>query len=221
MSDEHNNPASRLWLAVVSLTVFAALAGLAVSYTAQSTRERINTNQLAHAMRIVAEVLPADGYSNQPHEDVVMLAAPAWLNSSKPLPAYRARMNAQPVATAITTLAPDGYVGSIRLLVGIDAQGRLIGVRALEHRETPGLGDKIEREKSNWIAQFEGRQLAASNWQLQRDGGDFDHISGATITSRAVLNAIRRTLELQQDYGARISGAAAGSELQLEPENAP
>jgi electron transport complex protein RnfG len=124
-------------------------------------------------------------------------------------------MDTTPVATAITIIAPDGYVGEIRVLVGIDSNDRIVRARVLEHRETPGLGDKIDATKSNWINQFDNRQLAESSWTLERDGGDIDHITGATITSRAVVNAIRRALELQRIYGARISESPAESELEL------
>jgi electron transport complex protein RnfG len=215
MIDNPNNGKSKLWSALLSLTAFAALAGLAVSYTAESTRDRIQANRLAHAMRIVAEVLPTEGYDNKPHQDIVMLTGADWLGSSNALPAYRARMSDTPVATAITTLAPDGYVGAITLLVGIGADGSIVAVRALEHRETPGLGDKIDLSKSDWISQFDQLQLTGTNWKLRRDGGDIDHISGATITSRAVLNAVHRTLKLQQNHAQSINAASAGSELAL------
>jgi electron transport complex protein RnfG len=102
------------------------------------------------------------------------------------------------VAALFAVTARDGYSGAIRLLIGIRADGTITGVHTLSHRETPGLGDGIDRAKSNWIEQFEGRSLAdpaAGGWQISRDGGEFDQLTGASVTSRAVVKAVRQTLE--------------------------
>ena len=97
----------------------------------------------------------------------------------------------------LTVIAPDGYVAPLTLLVGIDNNGKITGVSVTSHRETPGLGDKVERGKSDWIKLFTGLSAddpASGNWALSRDGGEFDHISGATITSRAVVKAVDNAL---------------------------
>ena len=99
--------------------------------------------------------------------------------------------------------ARDGYSGDIRLLVGVQADGRIAGVRTVGHRETPGLGDKIERKKSDWILDFNGRALgdpAFKQWTVRKDGGVFDQFTGATVTPRAVVTAVRRTLEYVQSH---------------------
>ena len=118
------------------------------------------------------------------------------LGSSSPLPAYRARLGSSAVAVVLTTEAPDGYVGPIRLLIAIDRAGNIIGLRALQHQETPGLGDKIDADKSNWLQQFIGASPTedVAELGLSSDGGRIDHISGATITSRSVTKAVRNTL---------------------------
>jgi electron transport complex protein RnfG len=187
---------SNRWFSVLTLILFAVAATLAVNLVERNTRQSIADNQTAYAMRVVGEVLPAIGYDNEPHLDIVWLSDEDLPGSLNPLPAYRARLNQQLIATAITVIAENGYVGPIRLLVGIDARGKIIRVRTSEHRETPGLGDKIELGKSDWITQFDGagRDTEAS-WTLRQDGGELDHISGATITSRAVIAAVRATLE--------------------------
>jgi electron transport complex protein RnfG len=103
--------------------------------------------------------------------------------------------------------ARDGYSGDIRLLVGIHADGRVAGVRAVGHRETPGLGDKIELKKSDWILDFNGRALgdpAFKQWTVRKDGGVFDQFTGATVTPRAVVTAVRRTLEYVQNHHADL-----------------
>ena len=96
-------------------------------------------------------------------------------------------------AAVLTAVAPEGYGGGIRLLVAINYDGTLAGVRVLSHHETPGLGDKIEAERSDWILQFEGLSLenpAPRNWRVKKDGGRFDQFTGATITPRAVVAAV-------------------------------
>jgi electron transport complex protein RnfG len=206
---------NKAWKAFLGLTIVAVVAAMAVSFTEESTRERIQANQLAQSMKTVAEVLPADVYNNEPHLDSIMLVAPDWLGSKEALPVYRARLNGSLVATALTVVAPDGYVGSIRLLVGINTQGRVLGVRVLEHHETPGLGDKIELDKSDWMQILGGRDRNNTVWALRRDGGDFDRITGATITSRAVVNAVRRVIEFYLDNQALISESPIDSRLVL------
>ncbi len=188
--------ASNRWFSVVTLILFAVAATLAVNLVERNTRQSIADNQAAYAMRIVGEVLPAVGYDNEPHLDIVWLSDEDLPGSHPPVPAYRARLGQQVIATAITVIAENGYVGPIRLLVGIDARGNIIRVRSIEHRETPGLGDKIELGKSGWITQFDGAGRGTkASWTLHQDGGELDHISGATITSRAVIEAVRAALE--------------------------
>jgi electron transport complex protein RnfG len=110
---------------------------------------------------------------------------------------YRVYAEDEPVAALFVVTARDGFSGSIRILVGVGVDGTVTGVRILQHRETPGLGDKIESTRSNWVFQFEGRSLGnplASGWAIQVDGGEFDQLTGASITPRAVIKAIRDTL---------------------------
>jgi electron transport complex protein RnfG len=113
------------------------------------------------------------------------------------VPVYRVYADGAPVAALFVVRAPDGFAGPIRLLVGIDASGAITGIRVLEHHETPGLGDLIDADKSDWIFQFDGRSLGAPpvrRWAIKRDGGEFDQLTGASITPRSVINAIRDTL---------------------------
>ena len=119
------------------------------------------------------------------------------LGTQQAVPVYRAFRNGEPVAALLTPVAPNGYSGEIRLLVGIYADGRVAGVRVLGHKETPGLGDAIEIERSDWITSFAGRSLGnppLEDWKVKRDGGVFDQFTGATITPRAVVQAVRKTL---------------------------
>jgi len=111
-------------------------------------------------------------------------------------------MQGEPVALVIEALAPDGYSGTIRLLVGINIDGSLGGVRVVAHRETPGLGDAIEEERSDWILGFTGKSLQdppLQKWAVKKDGGAFDQLTGATITPRAVVKAVRQALLYYRD----------------------
>jgi electron transport complex protein RnfG len=100
------------------------------------------------------------------------------------------------------------------LLVAVDAGGRLLGVRVLAHRETPGLGDLIEERRSGWIHGFDGRSLGdppAARWQVRKDGGDFDQFTGATITPRAIVRAVRGALEYVDRHRAELFGGSAAA----------
>ena len=126
----------------------------------------------------------------------VMPAVRVPSREGAPLLVHRVRQGGRTVAAVLNVVAPDGYSGAIELLVGVRANGRLSGVRVLSHRETPGLGDRIERRRSDWITGFDGRSLERGEWRLTRSGGEgtFDALSGATITSRAVVEAVRHAL---------------------------
>ncbi|MGL6290067.1 MAG: RnfABCDGE type electron transport complex subunit G, partial [Silanimonas sp.] len=112
----------------------------------------------------------------------------------------------------------------IRLLVGVDARGKVIGVRVLEHRDTPGLGDPIEIERGPWITGFDGRSLrdpTADAWRVRRDGGEFDQLAGATITPRAVVGAVRRALQFVEVHGDELAAAPPGATLGFRDAPAP
>lgn len=182
--------------ALAALVIVATLAALLLAGLNMATRERIVRNEAQKLLATLQAVLP-DNYDNQPHLDQAMLTAPAALGTVDALPVYRARRGGEPAGLVLTAVAPDGYVDAIRLLIGISATGEIHGVRVVAHTETPGLGDGIDAARDDWILAFDGRDtnLPAATWTLRRDGGDFDQLTGATITSRAVLNAVRLALE--------------------------
>ena len=193
---------SAAWLAAV---VVAVAAGVAI--TALATRQRIGRNEAAQVMKVIARVLPPDRYDNEPDRDRILVLAPDLLGSNEPLPVYRARHSGQPAGAVITVVARQGYVGPIRLLVSLNADGTVLAVRAIAHEETPGLGDRIDAARSDWIDHFSGRSLAnpdTERWAVRRDGGDFDQLTGATITSRAVVNAVRDAGLYFQQHRAEI-----------------
>jgi electron transport complex protein RnfG len=199
------------WLAGCAFAAALVLGGLEAL-----TSERIAAAQHRQRLAELATVLPFALYDNDPLADGILLQAPSWLGTERPLPAWRARRGGKPSALVLHAVARDGYAGPIDLLVGVDTQGRLLGVRVERHRETPGLGDAIEAEKSDWIARFTGKSLTdppRERWAIARDGGDFDQFAGATITPRAVVRAVKRTLDYAAKHGAEIHAAGAGSTL--------
>lgn len=179
------------------LAGFAVFGALLVAITWESTAERIAENERAYLMRTLADVLPEGAYDNALHEDFITVTNSELLGTSAPVTVYRARLRNRPVAVVMAPVAPGGYSGPIRLLVGILADGTVSGVRVVSHRETPGLGDKVEVERDDWILGFEGRSLGQpprEAWAVRRDGGVFDQFTGATITPRAVVSAVRDAL---------------------------
>lgn len=179
------------------LSLFASAGAGIVAVTEKLTQERIAANERAALRQTIDAVLPPASYNNLILKDTIKVTDPTLLGTPDPVRAYRARWDGQPVAVVLTPVAPDGYNGPIKLLVGIGYDGRLTGVRVLSHQETPGLGDKIEAEKSDWIFGFTGRSLGnppVAKWKVKKDGGRFDQFTGATITPRAVVKAVRNTL---------------------------
>jgi len=179
------------------LALFAVIGGVLVAGTETLTRDRIIEQQRAALRATLNEVLPADRYTNTLLDDTVTLSDPDLLGTDEPVIGYRAWQGDEPVALLFPVVAPDGYSGDIRLLIGVDAYGVLTGVRVLDHRETPGLGDAIETRRGDWIRQFAGLSLdqpPAAQWKVRKDGGQFDQFAGATITPRAVVKAVRKAL---------------------------
>ncbi|MGI9330591.1 MAG: electron transport complex subunit RsxG [Gammaproteobacteria bacterium] len=192
--------------ALLALVAIAATAAGLLAGMDQLTRTRIADNEARKLLATLATVLPPSGYDNEPHLDWAWVPDPAALGSADALPVYRARLAGEPAVLVLSVVSPDGYVDRIRLLVGIDTAGRISGVRAVSHAETPGLGDGIQTDVSDWILGFDGRTLndPASSWVLRRDGGEFDQLTGATITSRAVVNAVRAALTYAQANSPKL-----------------
>lgn len=179
------------------LGLFAVLTVGLVAITQQGTAERIASAEREAQAQALAQILPAGSYDNHLLDQPRSVQSPL-LGYSQAKPAYIARLAGQPSAVILQVRAPDGYSGSIQLLVGIMADGTLAGVRVISHKETPGLGDKIELSKSPWIGAFAGTSLAApdeSGWAVKKDGGQFDQFAGATITPRAVVKAVHQALQ--------------------------
>ena len=193
-------------IAAVILGAFAAGGVGLVAVTYELTGERIAANEREATLRKVAAILPIDRMDNDPLEDLIEVSNPELLGAEVTR-VYRIRNGEQPAAVVLNPIVPDGYAGPIKLLVSILADGTLGGVRVLAHRETPGLGDKIEVAKSDWVLSFNGKSLsdpAVARWKVKRDGGIFDQFAGATITPRAIVKTVRNSLMFVQQQGATL-----------------
>lgn len=191
-------------ISAIFLFLFAIVGTGFVAYTFDSTEERIADNQRRALLKSLHQLVPEDLYDNDIYADILYVRHSKLLGSDEPVPVYRARKNGWPVAAVLAPIAPDGYNGGIRLLVAIQLNGNLAGVRVVQHRETPGLGDGIEAERSDWILGFDGKSLLdpeENQWKVKRDGGTFDQFTGATITPRAVVKAVKEALLYYEAYG--------------------
>lgn len=179
------------------LAGLAAVCTALVAVTHAVTAPRIAANEQAFLEQSLAPVLEGVEYDGKLSESTIVIPEPNDLPGNGPVTVYRVYANAAPVAALFVVNARGGFAGPIRLLIGVAANGTVTGVRVLSHRETPGLGDMIELGRSDWILQFTGRSLdnpPAPAWAIRRDGGEFDQLTGASITPRAVIRGIRDTL---------------------------
>lgn len=188
----------------LSLSLFTVVGVGLLLGVKMLTAETIAAAQRQTILDNFSQVMPLEEYSNDPLLDTRQVVNLEFLGTNEPVTVYRFRQKNQPAGLILQTTATDGYSGNIVLLVGVFYDGRVAGVRVLQHKETPGLGDKIEIKKSAWIQSFDGRNLRAENtprWRVRKDGGDFDQFTGATITPRAVVKAVRNTLDYINQQG--------------------
>lgn len=181
----------------ITLAVIAGLCTALVALTYTATAARIEANEQAWLERSLQPALSGLFFDSGVTESMMTIPPPHDLPGSEAAIVYRVYAEDTPVAALFVVSARDGYAGPIRVLVGIDVGGAVTGVHVLEHRETPGLGDRVESGKSDWVHQFDGRSLvdpSPSSWAIKRDGGQFDQLTGASVTPRAIVKAIRDTL---------------------------
>ncbi len=186
-----------VWKSGVTLAMIAAICTTLVAATWRVTADKIEANRKAFLERSLTPALAGLFFDSSVSESKVTLPQPHGLPGSGPAIVYRVYAGDMPVAALFVVTARNGYAGPIRLLVGVAMDGTVTGVRVLEHRETPGLGDRVEETKSDWVYQFDGRSLtdpAADTWAIREDGGSFDQLSGASVTPRAIVKAVKDTL---------------------------
>ena len=180
------------------LAAFAITGTGLVAFAYEKTKDRIADAERAALLRNLHSVVKPEHHNNELFNDMITVTSQQYLGSKQPLPVFRARNNGHPYAVIITAVAPDGYNGDIKLLIGVKYDGTITGVRVVDHRETPGLGDAIETRRGDWILSFDGLSIdnpEKKNWKVKRDGGYFDQFTGATITPRAVVKAVAKALQ--------------------------
>lgn len=185
------------------LALFAIAGTFFVSFTYDNTIDQINENKRLALLKAFHVLIPPTAHDNDIFTDIIEVKDKDLLGSKKPVNIYRARKENKPVAVIINSIAPDGYSGNIELLVAINYDGILAGVRVVHHKETPGLGDAIEENRSDWITKFTHRSLTnpdKKGWAVKRDGGEFDQFTGATITPRAIVKAVYNTLRYYKEH---------------------
>ncbi|XYQ57024.1 electron transport complex subunit RsxG [Pectobacterium carotovorum] len=191
----------------MTLALFAAFTTAITAIVNMLTEPTISHQAMLQQKILLDQVVPAELYNSDIQKECYVVTNPA-LGSSAPHRVFIARQNGEPVAAALESTAPDGYSGAIRLLVGADFHGKVLGVRVTEHHETPGLGDKIEVRISDWITRFSGQTVQGeqdARWAVKKEGGMFDQFTGATITPRAVINSVKRSALYLQTLPSQIN----------------
>jgi len=197
------------------LALLAAFAALILSSVHQATRDAIDKSERRAALKPLDELYPALRKSDE------LLALPmssvnlGELGAANNAVIHVVKRDGQILAFIIPAVAPDGYSGAIHLLASVDSAGTLAGVRAVRHNETAGLGANIELRSSKWILAFDGKSLSdpiSENWKIKKDGGDFDQLSGATITSRAVVTRVHQLLLFFSEHRDALMQSAAATE---------
>ena len=192
------------WLASIGLSgtvlaLFAAITSVAIGWTYLGTKAQIDLEVRRAEARQLLEIFPPGTHDNDIVDDVFEVAAEtALLGIRETRQGYRVRQGNKVIGVILPATARDGYSGDIRALIGVRLDGSVAGVRVVAHRETPGLGDKVDLRKSDWILDFNERSLTnpvLGGWNVEKEGGVFDQFTGATVTPRAVILATRRALE--------------------------
>lgn len=213
-----DGPKGNVLLTLLAVAIFAAAGAYLIGASHDFSKDRIAANQRARLITSLNSVLDPSLRSHDLRTVRLASADRALLGSAESIDVFVVFDAGQPVAAIFTSVAPDGYNAPIGLLIGVSSSATLTGVRPVSHRETAGLGDRMEPAKSGWILRFDGASLdrpSRERWAVDKDDGDFDSLSGATITSRAVVKAVKNTLlyfeqhrdELFRDAAARAADA--------------
>ena len=197
----------------IILGLFAVATTGLIVLTEVNTREPIKEARDKALASALHEVLPKTTHDNELLQDTVMVQPHPLLGTKKADVAYVGREQGNPNAVILQVTAPEGYGGSINLLVAILADGTVSGVRVVPpHAETPGLGDAVEISKSDWILSFNGKSLtnlSEKQWKVKKDGGVFDAFTGATNTPRAVVDAVHKALQYFEQNKLNLFGHPA------------
>ena len=202
------------------LAVFALITALILASTDRFTEDRIAQSERLAAQKALFEIIPLELHNNDLLLDIHPIPEKYWtmLGLKSGGDVHIARLDGLPVAAIIPSVTPEGYSGDIAMIVGVNFDGSVAGVRVVEHKETPGLGDKVDLRKSDWILGFNGKSLKnpePNAWNVKKEQGDFDQFTGATITPRAVVHQIAKTLEYFNQDKQRLLNELSSAYNQL------
>jgi len=199
MSNGNSKSAKKapVWQGAFILAAVAAFCTVLVAVTHSYTAPLIHANEQAYLEQSLKPVLGGIEYETELSRSVLNVPIPHELPGSEAAVIYRIYADGMPAAALFIVSARDGFSGPIKLLIGVKIDGSITAVRILLHKETPGLGDMIVSSKSDWLQQFESTSLTSpieASWKIKRDGGEFDQLTGASVTPRAVIKAVKETL---------------------------
>lgn len=207
------------------LWLYGTVAGFLTVGIYIYTKDTIDEQERLAKVRALTQIIEADQYDNELLDDRLQLLNPAGLGLFGDAQAHIARREQQATAVILPVTVSDGYGGDMKMIVGVRANGEISGVRVLSHNETPGLGDKIDVRKDDWIHSFSGRSLGnpvIEKWGVKKDGGVFDQFTGATITPRAVVNGVLGALSYFKEHQRMLLAPLKGAEPKPAPtENSP
>lgn len=213
---------ARPFVSLLLVTAIAAGSAALVAASWDFSEERIAANQRARLLASLSSVLDPALLGRDLDPVLIDALDPELLGSDEPVDVFVPVDGTTPLAVIFASIAPDGYNAPIELLIGISvATGEVTGVRAVLHRETPGLGDQMDIAKSDWILQFNGRSLTnpeATGWAVTQDEGQFDAITGATVTARAVVRAVHDTLRYFESHREDLLARARDAALARQSE---
>ena len=193
-------------IAGLILSLFAVTGVGMVAFVHDQTVERIAANEREALLRLLTALVPSTSIDNDMVTETVVARDLPRLGADE-VDVYLGYKDDRPVAAVFTSVVPDGYSGPIKLLVAVRTDGSLGGVRVVAHKETPGLGDKVEVQKSDWVHGFRDKSLSnpgLAGWKVKRDGGTFDQFTGATVTPRSIVKAVKNTLLYYRDHGKAL-----------------
>ncbi|MEZ5571973.1 MAG: electron transport complex subunit RsxG [Halioglobus sp.] len=197
------------------LAVFAMCTTALIAGTYLLTKADIAEQKRLAEEKALLEIIPRSRHDNSMLDDTVAVGPQdEGLGLSENKHIYVARQGGKVVGVIIPVVAPDAYSGEVELIVGVNTDGTIAGVRALAHKETPGLGDKVDLKKSDWVLGFNGKSLlnpTLDGWHVKKDKGEFDQFTGATITPRAVVAATLRALQFAQANRKRLFAQPAAT----------
>ena len=207
-----------------ALGLVAVIGSALLTVVYHLTADRIAAQERQAVQRQLSRILPPERYDNELQDDRISILDETYFPKGQTVTAYRARAAGKPVALIFRFTAVNGYNGDILLLGGFYGVGSLAGVRVISHKETPGLGDGIEEDKSDWVLGFEGKSLTRpeqAGWAVRRDGGVFDQFTGATITPRAIVIAVHAALEYFEQHEEELFNMPSGAGMLKSEDGSP